>query len=219
MAFPRLQADSHRRSQAHRRFWLRLAGSLLLLAVSGCAAQDGRIADTARQRVIGFTPTDMRMCAGFPNQTYSEGNTTFWSYKVQAAAAGGIAVSTPLSVVPGLSQTTSLGTPSGSCSMQVRFVNGRVEEIAYSGDSDMAGIANAYCAPLIKSCLAYQPRHPVPQQPASPPQFTPVPQPVQPQSVPSPKQPPVPNETTQAIPAKAIPAKSVPKQPPLRPAY
>ncbi len=204
MAFPRLQAVSQRRS------WLRAAASLVLLAVSGCAAQDGRIASTARQRVIGFTPTDMRMCAGFPNQTYSEGNTTFWSYKVQAAAAGGIAVSTPLAVVPGLSQTTSLGTPSGSCSMQVRFVNGRVAEIAYSGDSDMAGIANAYCAPLIKSCLAYQPRHPAPQQPAPPPQATPVP----PQSKLSPKQQPVPDETTQAIPARAVP-----EQPPLRPAY
>ncbi len=146
----------------------------LLLFCAGCAAQDGKLAEQGRASVIGFTQKDMRMCAGFPTQTLTQGDTEYWSYKSQTAQAGGIAVSTPLTVVPGLSQTSNLTAPSGNCSMQVRFEQGHVAEIAYSGDTDLAGIQHAYCAPVIKNCIGY----------------TPAPAPI------------VPPETMQSLPAK-----------------
>ena len=134
-----------------------VAAITLCAGLAACAREDGRIADAARTSVVGYSQKDIRMCAGFPTQTYKDGATEFWSYKGDASSGGGIAVSTPLAVVPGLSQTTNVAAPSGSCSMQVRFVQGRVAEIAYSGDTDMAGVAHAFCAPLIRNCLSYKP--------------------------------------------------------------
>jgi hypothetical protein len=67
-------------------------------------------------------------------------------------------VTSPLSTVPGLSQSVNIGAPSGTCSMQVRFVDGKVVEVAYVGDTDIAGIPHAYCAPLIRNCIAYRPK-------------------------------------------------------------
>lgn len=71
--------------------------------------------------------------------------------------------------------------------MQVRFANGRVVEVAYSGDTDMAGFQHAYCASLIKNCARYSPTpQSVPTQP---------PLPIQ-------TMPPMPAETTQTLPPK-----------------
>jgi len=98
-----------------------------------------------------------RLCAGFPNQTLTHDDAEIWSYKRQSTPSGGLTVSTPLSVVPGFSQSANIGAPIGTCSMQVRFVQGKVVEVAYAGDTDVAGIRHAYCAPLISNCLSYRP--------------------------------------------------------------
>jgi len=133
------------------------AAVLLPCLFTGCAATDGRQAEQGRSAVIGYTQDEMRMCAGFPNQTLTHDDAEIWSYKRQSTPSGGLTVSTPLSVVPGFSQSANIGAPVGTCSMQVRFVHGKVVEVAYAGDTDVAGIRHAYCAPLISNCLSYRP--------------------------------------------------------------
>jgi hypothetical protein len=128
---------------------------LACLMCMGCAAEEARIAARGKSAVLGFTPDQMRMCAGFPGQVVAGQGVEIWSYKRDAPQSGGIAVSSPLSVVPGLSQTLSVGAPSSTCSMQVRFREGKVIEVAYAGDTRVAGISHANCAPLIASCIDY----------------------------------------------------------------
>lgn len=123
---------------------------------AGCAAGDGRLAEQGRGAVIGYTQDEMHMCAGFPNETAKHDDVEIWSYKRQSTPSGGLTVSTPLSVLPGFSQSANIGAPIGTCSMQVRFQNGRVAEVAYAGDTDVAGIRHAYCAPLISNCVSYR---------------------------------------------------------------
>ena len=136
---------------------LRLVQVVLVLSCAGCAAEEARLAARGKADVLGFSANEMRMCAGFPNQTQQADGADIWSYKRQASQNGGLTVTSPLSAVPGLSQSATIGASTAYCSMQVRFVDGKVVEVAYTGDDGLNRLtANANCAPLISGCLGYK---------------------------------------------------------------
>lgn len=92
------------------------------------------------------------MCAGFPSRTSEEGSTAIWSYESNERS-GGVNLSAPIFFG---AASTNLSLPSGgSCRAQFRFVDGRVDRIAYAGDNDSARGRDTLCTPIVDDCLTY----------------------------------------------------------------
>lgn len=130
--------------------------ALLLVAcilLGGCAAREAYEAAAGRAVLIGFSEREMRMCAGLPQRTWGDAGGAIWSYELDSKQTGGLTITSPIS--PLSSGGLSLGGNSGNCRMQVRFVEGKVVEVAFAGDMDIGPARNAVCAPIVRGCLRY----------------------------------------------------------------
>jgi hypothetical protein len=131
-----------------------LRSLVVLLLMSGCAAQDAEIARRGRSELLGLSNVDLRMCAGHPNNEDKYPGGEIWMYEHGAVTPGGITV-TPVIPVAGV----SIGQPGGGyCRVQLRLVHDRVTEVAYAGATDMIGGEDAACASIIRTCLEYRHR-------------------------------------------------------------
>lgn len=133
--------------------WLLLGA---LLPITGCSARyDFSPVEVARTAMIGLTGQDVRMCAGFPDRTSTEDGVTVWSYE-QESKGNGLTVSTP--VLFGAANTAVNMSSAGSCRVQVRFKDGRVDRVAYAGDNDGPRGRDSLCTPVIDDCIGYAER-------------------------------------------------------------
>ncbi|WP_181708042.1 hypothetical protein [Chthonobacter rhizosphaerae] len=127
--------------------------AVAVAALAGCAANyDFNTVEIARTALVGLREQDVRMCAGFPDRTSSEDGVTVWSYE-QQTKGNGLTVSTP--VLFGAANTALNMSSAGSCRVQFRFQNGRVDRIAYAGDNDGPRGRDTLCTPIVDDCLAY----------------------------------------------------------------
>lgn len=130
---------------------LRLLASLCLLAplclsaLGGCAIEDSRIAGYARTRLLGMKEVDLVACLGGPDQHMSYPGTDVLTW--YATSSSSLAFSVP--VVGGLS-----GSNGGYCHLTARIDDGLVSHIIYSGEKNATLAPNAYCAPILRSCMA-----------------------------------------------------------------
>lgn len=111
----------------------------------------------ARTALLGLDEADIRMCAGFPTQIADMGERgLIWSYQ-RATPRGNVSVSIPTVATGSLGAGSgALGLPSsGSCSAQMRFSEGRVVQVEYSGDNNSPSRLNSLCASLVDSCVVY----------------------------------------------------------------
>ncbi|WP_075215404.1 hypothetical protein [Mongoliimonas terrestris] len=134
-------------------------GALLLgalLPITGCTARyDFSTVEVARTAMVGLSGQDVRMCAGFPDRTSTEDGVTVWSYE-QETKGNGLTVSTP--VLFGAANTAVNMSSGGSCRVQVRFKDGRVDRVAYAGDNDGPRGRDSLCTPVIDDCITYAQR-------------------------------------------------------------
>lgn len=127
--------------------------------LGGCAVKDGWIADRARRDLVGLSEVDLQGCLGAPDQHSSFGGTDVLTY--YATSSSSLSYSVP--IVGGLGFSNG-----GYCHMTVRVDAGRVTRVLYSGEKNATLAPNAYCAPIVRTCLAELAAHPVPRLPARP---------------------------------------------------
>ncbi|EHM03539.1 hypothetical protein HMPREF9946_00022 [Acetobacteraceae bacterium AT-5844] len=126
---------------------------LLCLALTACGSPGARVADQARQQLVGMDVNDFQACAGIPSRTQTLGDgTRLLSYEQKNDNVGGLNVNLP--VIGGFSLAGS-GT---YCHVLVRVAQNRVIGLNYTGDNDDVGGENGVCAPIVRGCV----RQPVP---------------------------------------------------------
>ena len=116
-----------------------------LLALGGCAVEDSRIAQRGRTELLGMREVDLQACLGAPDQHSSFPGTDVLTY--YATSNSSLGFSPP--VIGGFSVTNG-----GYCHMTLRVDNGVVTHVIYSGEKNATGAPDAYCAPILRSCLA-----------------------------------------------------------------
>lgn len=114
------------------------------VVLAGCAVQDSRIAERAQTRLIGMKEADLETCVGSPEQHSSFGDTDVVTYEFSS----GSSTTWQLPLIQGPSFTNG-----GNCHMTVRFDDQIADNILYSGEKNDTGAPDAYCAPIVRSCL------------------------------------------------------------------
>jgi hypothetical protein len=136
---------------------LRLAPLLL----TACAVEDSHIAHEAQTKLIGMTEVDLESCLGVPDQHSTFGTTEVLTYYATSTSADSWAV--PL--IGGFSVSNG-----AYCHATFQLRNGHVTQILYSGEKNATLAPDAYCAPIMRTCLAHlQQTTPVASSPAGPP--------------------------------------------------
>jgi hypothetical protein len=128
---------------------IRLSGArplllLCLLAVGGCAVEDSLLARRGKSELLGLKEVDLVACLGGPDQHMSFGSTDVLTYYFTSNSS----LSYSLPVVGGFSANNG-----GNCHVTVRVDGGVVTHVIYSGEKNATLAPNAYCAPILRSCL------------------------------------------------------------------
>ncbi|WP_428376324.1 hypothetical protein [Lichenicoccus sp.] len=134
--------------------------SLLLCGVvglAGCAVDDSVVAHRAQRVLVGLREVDLVACLGSPDQHTSFPGTDVLTW--YSASSSAVSLAPP--IVGGIS--LSFG---GNCHITARADDGIVTNVLYSGEKNAIFATDAFCAPLVTTCLGYLDAHP-PVRPAS----------------------------------------------------
>lgn len=124
---------------------------LLPAALGACALNDSRIADGAKTSLLGLSEVELESCLGVPDQHASFGSTDVLTYYATSSSS----TSYSIPIVGGLGFSNG-----GYCHATFRVDGGRVSRITYSGEKNGTLAPNAYCAPILRSCVAWLADHP-----------------------------------------------------------
>lgn len=130
--------------------------SLLCLAaflLASCSVGDSKVAARAQTQLIGLSEVDLQSCLGVPDQHSSFGSTNILTY--YATSTSNSSFSIP--VVGGVGFGNG-----GYCHATFQLVDGHVKQILYSGETNAAFAPNAYCAPILRTCLHHLAQMPAP---------------------------------------------------------
>ena len=116
------------------------------LLLTGCSLEDSNIAQQAKTRLMGMPEVDLQSCLGAPDQHSTFGQTDILTYYAQSTSNSSFSVP----VVGGFSFGNG-----GYCHMTVQVKDGAVTQILYSGEKNATFSPDAYCAPILRSCLAH----------------------------------------------------------------
>jgi len=142
---------------------LRLAALGLLPLLGACSVHDGYVAHEAQKTLMGMSEPDLEACLGAPDQRGTFGNTDVLTY--YATSSSSMSYSIP--IVGGIGMSNG-----GYCHATFRVDNGRVTRVLYSGEKNTTAAADAYCAPIVRTCMAYLTAHPEAQVQTPPTQGT-----------------------------------------------
>ncbi len=109
------------------------------------------IAQHAKTQLLGLREVDLVGCLGAPDQQRSFPGTDVLTW--YATSSSSLSFSPP--VVGGFSITNG-----GYCHITVRVDGGVATRILYSGEKNGTLAPDAYCAPIVRSCLVDLAVHP-----------------------------------------------------------
>jgi len=115
-------------------------------SLCACSVADSRIARRAQSRLLGLREVDLEACLGVPDEHQSFGGTDVLTY--YATSTSSISYSLPL--VGGIGMSNG-----GYCHATFRVDDGKVTHVMYSGEKNSTLAPNAYCAPILRTCLIY----------------------------------------------------------------
>ena len=124
---------------------------LLPALLSGCALEDSHIAGRAPRVLQGLSEQTLESCLGAPDQHASFGSTDILTYYATSSSSTSYA----MPIVGGLG--LSYG---GYCHATFTVENGTVTRLLYSGEKNATLAPNAYCAPIVRTCLTWLDDHP-----------------------------------------------------------
>lgn len=125
---------------------------MVLSLCTGCALKDADTVAVARTKLLGMAKVDLEACLGVPEQHSAFGDTEILTYYATSTSSGGFTLGLPL--LGGLSLAGG-----GYCHATFKLDSGRVTELRYTGETNAAFAPNAYCAPIVRSCVN-NPEHP-----------------------------------------------------------
>jgi len=114
--------------------------------LAACAIQDSHIAENAPARLHGMSEVDLEACLGAPDQRTSFGATDVLTYYAQSTSS----TSYSIPLVGGLGFSNG-----GYCHATFRIDSGHVTQLLYSGEKNATLAPDAYCAPIVRTCLAH----------------------------------------------------------------
>jgi hypothetical protein len=120
--------------------------ALVPLLLAGCAVQDSHIAQEGRTRLMGMAEVDLQSCIGSPDQHSTFGTTDVLTYYATSQSS----TSFSIPVVGGIGLSNG-----GYCHATFTVKDGRVAQILYSGEKNATLAPDAYCAPILRTCLAH----------------------------------------------------------------
>jgi hypothetical protein len=125
--------------------------TLCLLLPGGCAVHDSRVAQYAKTQLLGLKEVDLVGCLGAPDQFHQFAGTDVLTW--YAMSSSSLSFSPP--IVGGFSITNG-----GYCHITARVEGGVTTRILYSGEKNGTLAPDAYCAPIVRSCLIDLAVHP-----------------------------------------------------------
>lgn len=131
---------------------------MLPLLLTACAVADSRIVQHARTRLVGLSEVDLESCLGVPDQHASFGATDVLTYYATSSSS----TSYSLPIVGGIGLSNG-----GYCHATFRLDNGRVTRVLYSGEKNATLAPDSYCAPILRTCMAWLDQHPDRLQPTA----------------------------------------------------
>ena len=153
--------ESARPSYETRMLMKTLVWTVLTCVLASCSFHDARTAHAAQQRLIGWSELDLETCVGAPDQRSTFGDTDILTYFSSSTNNTGFNVGMPL-LFGGF---TLLG--GGNCHATFTVKDGRVAEVRYTGETDAMLAPDAYCAPIVRTCVRQV------EQPGASPSITP----------------------------------------------
>jgi hypothetical protein len=121
----------------------RLAFTLPLL-LAACAVQDSHIAADARVTLMNMSEVDLESCLGVPDQHANFGDTEVLTYYATSTSSDSFS----LPIVGGIGFSNG-----GYCHATFEVKHGRVTQLLYSGEKNATLAPDAYCAPIVRTCL------------------------------------------------------------------
>jgi hypothetical protein len=121
------------------------------LPLCGCAYHDSSVAETAQHSLIGVSVGDLDLCAGLPTKSEQINPATqLRSYEQNESTNSGINLTFPV-----IGGGMNFGN-GGYCHATFKLVNGQVTALSYAGDTSTAGLPDAVCAPIVRTCVQQQ---------------------------------------------------------------
>jgi len=117
---------------------------LLAFALAGCSVGDSHTALRAQTALLGVNEIALETCMGAPDQKNSFGTTDILTYEFSSSSSTSISI--PL--IGGIGDSYG-----GNCRVIVRSDAGRVVSIHYVGETNAFIAPDAYCAPIVRTCL------------------------------------------------------------------
>jgi hypothetical protein len=114
------------------------------MLLAACAVKDSHIADNAKISMMNMSEVDLESCLGVPDQHATFGNTDVLTY--YAGSSSSTSYSVPL--VGGLGFSNG-----GYCHATFQLKNGHVTQLLYSGEKNATLAPDAYCAPIMRTCM------------------------------------------------------------------
>ena len=139
---------------------MRVSSLLLcgLTGLAGCAVDDAVVAHRAQQVLVGLREVDLVACLGSPDQHTSFPGTDVLTWYMASSSA----VSLAPPIVGGIS--LSFG---GNCHVTARADESIVTNVLYSGEKNAIFATDAFCAPVVRTCLGYLYAHPPVRPPSA----------------------------------------------------
>jgi hypothetical protein len=118
---------------------------LCCASLAACSVNDSHIAENARTRLMGMSEVDLESCLGVPDQHASFGSTDVLTYYATSTSNSNFTIP----AVGGMGFSNG-----GYCHATFQLKDGHVTQILYSGEKNATFAPDAYCAPILRTCMA-----------------------------------------------------------------
>jgi hypothetical protein len=140
------QSASRKLARIPARTTKRILPCLVLLSLTNCAVNDSHIAQEAESRLVGMSDVDLESCLGVPDQHASFGSTDVLTYYATSTSNNSYAIP----VIGGFGFSNG-----GYCHTTFQLQHGHVTQILYSGEKNQTLAPDAYCAPIVRTCIEH----------------------------------------------------------------
>jgi hypothetical protein len=117
---------------------------LAVLPLSACAVADSHTAHVAQTRMLGMSDVELESCLGVPDQHASFGDVDVMTYYTTSSSS----MNYSIPVIGGLGFSNG-----GNCHATFDLKDKHVVRILYSGEKNALAAPDAYCAPILNTCL------------------------------------------------------------------
>ncbi len=117
---------------------------LVPLLLAACAVEDAHTAHVAQTQMVGMSQVDLESCLGVPDQHATFGDVDVLTYYTTSSSS----MNYSIPVIGGFGFSNG-----GNCHATFDLKDGHVVRVLYSGEKNALAATDAYCAPILNTCL------------------------------------------------------------------